>query len=242
MNGLEVLLNYLFQTYFLNQSYCTVFVSNNDFNFNFIIPVITIKSTLVGTNETSQGYSQFQKALLNSLDHGCDTFIVYNSNFQDFLQYYDNSSLLSIQRSGNRKFIFIVNYPDVDMMLINGILTSKLIKYIPDFIIIYPDDFISDNRNSSLFNDEQTESFDVQTYKIVTREMDDPRLIELDYWFTDNQSFLFNANLFPFKVKNLRKMPLNITTVPTYLPYVMLDGKLIKYDYQSMRLCRKLFF
>ncbi|XP_044729510.1 uncharacterized protein LOC123292862 [Chrysoperla carnea] len=225
MYSLEILLNTIIQTY-LNQSYCLVYVSNNDFNCNFNVPVIRIKSTPSNSNKTSVYYHEFQKRIENSLDKGCGSYMVYNSNFLDFLQCYDLSSQLTLQKKGNRRFIYIVNYIDIDMNVINEILTSKIVKYIPDFIIIYPNEFVArnaDNENSNLFYDVHNAFQAVKSFKIVTRKMDDPELVLLDYWFAENQLFLYNEDLFPFKVKDLYKMPLITNSMTTYPPYVILE-------------------
>lgn len=225
MCSLEMLLNTIIQTY-LNRTYCAVFISNNDFNFNFIVPVITIKSLSINTNKNFLNYYEFDTAILNSLNHGCDSYFVYNSNVQHFLESFDINVQLTAQKIVHRKFIFIYDFFDVNMTLINNILTSKVIRYLPDFIIIYPNNLITDASKPSLFYDEQIDLFYAQSYKIVTREMDDPQLILLDCWFTNNQSFLFKANLFPLKVQNLMKTPLIVTTIETYLPYTIIDRKL----------------
>ncbi|XP_044729678.1 uncharacterized protein LOC123293027 [Chrysoperla carnea] len=167
MYSLELLLTTILQKYFLNQTY-----------------LITINS--LPATSTNLNYD-FDKILLNSLELGCDSFIIEKANVFDFLETFNFNVQLTIQNKHKRKFIFIINKNDDNMSLINTVLTSK-------------------------------------TYKIVTREMDDPKLILVDYWFKDNQSFLFNANLFPSKVKNLYKMPLNVTTIPTFPPYLVIEN------------------
>lgn len=227
MDNLKILLNTIIQTYFLNQSYCTVFVSNNDLNFNFIVPVITIKSTPINTDPKSEYNQKFNKVILSALDQGCSSFIVYNSNTQDFFCSFDLNVQITIQNIHNRKFIFIFNYIGVykNNKSIQDILSSSILKNIPDFIFILPEEIVTDNTNLSLLYTEQAELFNVETYKIITREMDNPQVILLDYWFSNNQSFLFNANLFPYKVKNLYKIPFNVSLIPTYAPYIIIESK-----------------
>lgn len=220
------MLDTIIQTYLINQSYCIVFISNNDFNFNLMMPLITIKSTSDLKNQTTKNYyNDFDKLILKSLDSGCDTFIIYNSKVKDFLKSFDLNVQITDQKNHHRRFIFIFNEIDINMTVINDILTSHVIKYIPDFIIIYPDSLISNVSNKKSSFNKPYELFNVQTYKIITREMDDPEMVLVDYWFTNNQSFLYNANLFAYKIKNLIKMPLNLSSTHTFPPYVIIEGK-----------------
>lgn len=205
---LEILLSTIIKTYLL-KSYCLVYItsSENQLYFNTNLTILTINENL----------PDYNSLLLNSLNAGCDSYVLHNINFSDFLNNFDNHILNTTQKKGYRKFIYILNYKQVDDAAVNEILTSDRMKYMPDLLIVYPDLFIPTNL---MLNELGVDL----RYKLITRWYDNPTPIILDYWYSGNKSFLFESNLFPDKCQNFNGMVFNVS-IFTYKPYSIIEGR-----------------
>lgn len=210
----NILGNTILNNYF-NSTFCLLIFINNytSFDYNGSLPKVNLR--LINASTENNYLNRF---------YGCNGFLINSNEPCSLFEKIEYLIKHSDERFNDRKYLVIPydedNYKIDDFMCLFEI---KEMEYVDDILIILPNiTRYSNNENISKINyflkDDNEISFNLISNKYVGIYGNETIL--LDKWFSKNQSFLFNNNLYPDKIKNQEGRILKVATF-TYLPYTI---------------------
>lgn len=169
---------------------------------------INLKNQLPVVNLKIDDY--FGDVLNQSLHFGCENILVQSSNLENNVKTVENLIKLSVGRFNKRKYLLLA-----DERLSDNKQESlfKFLHFVPDVLLVMPE-------NMSEIIDGLCEiNFSLHTNKYVGLDGNDD-VIKLDTWFSKNESFLFDGNLYPDKISDMQGRVLKMATF-NYKPYAV---------------------
>ncbi|KAJ3648073.1 hypothetical protein Zmor_019909 [Zophobas morio] len=193
----NVLVNLILRSYF-DDHRCLLIFTDTDLDYDGHIPAVRIK--------IADGWVDYG---LIFHYHGCQGVVIYSQNPQTIFVEFETQIRLKMERFNRRRFLIITYNPTTKIE--PEFFALKELEFVSDLLLVLPD--TGDNITT----------FALKTHKYVgTSNNNEPVL--LDKWFTQNQSFLFGANLYPDKLSNQLGRPLKMATF-TYEPYSVIGQK-----------------
>ena len=231
------------QRYFI-ESYCIGIVTEDANIISHILENVSVVSLMVSNipkmsdNEEygnlKEDTSHFDKMMVELLDQRCLDFIIQVSTPEHLIEYFSRSSRRSAVRS-SRRYLFLPYILEEKLMDINSsrIFIKKEMAVMPDLVIAK---IVNENISTCMWNTEG----EYENFTIINAETDcedkveieylthryagiNPEVeIKLDIW-TQGLGFRYDVNLYPNKMSNLEGKEMNISAVPDYPPYTILD-------------------
>ncbi|XP_022916739.2 probable glutamate receptor [Onthophagus taurus] len=194
---MHVLANLLISTYF-NQFHCILIFSNNHFEYNSKIPIVS-----VGCDEKIDENVVFKY-------HGCQGIVISCENDLGIFENFEFLLKSNLERFNFRRYlIFGGNFE---------IFSSKSINYVADVVMVSKE-FDFDDKFWLGYDS----IFGMYTHRYVG-EKSQREIVLLDKWFLKNQSFSFNFNLYLDKLQDQNGRELKIATF-NYEPYSIPGNK-----------------
>lgn len=192
---LDLLANLIILKYFQNSRCLLIFTDQgNSFEYSGNIPVINIEI------ENNTVHSEI---IFNYF--GCQGIIMKTNSPVSMFKSFELEIRLGIERFNRRKFLVL---PGVNMYEnFTDILSTDEIMYVADLDVVEE----SNNAIDTFYT--------IWTHSYVGT--DSKTRVTLDYWFLKNETFLFNINLYPDKLRNQMGRTLKIGTFH-YEPYAVL--------------------
>lgn len=186
----NILANLIIQKYLQNCHCLLIFTDlENSFLYSGNLPVINVE--IQNNNIRPEIFFHY---------FGCQGIVVKTKKPVSFYKTFEKEIKLRKERFNERRFLFL---PGNDMEEnITDIFYSDEIMYVADL------DIIEENTNGS--------SFLIWTHSYVGHDI--KHKILLDVWFSNNQTFLYNRDLYPDKLKDQMSRNLRMATF-TYEPY-----------------------
>nr|AVH87292.1 ionotropic receptor 4 [Holotrichia parallela] len=201
----NILANVIINHYF-NDSNCLIILANksNPFYYKGDSPCIYINV---------DGVSIPRHLIFNC--HGCQGIIVVNEDPVGIFEKLEYEMKLGKERFHHRKYLFLPTRSQADEVL--NIFQSPAAKFVANVLAIK----LNSIKYSNRFGSEES-VFDLYTHKYVGPEGSTEDVIWLDRWYSTNETFMVNANLYPDKLQNQQGRSLKIATF-TYKPYSIAD-------------------
>lgn len=196
---LNILLNIIIEKYFLN-SRCIFLITDLDneisLTSNFLIPIVLIK-----INE------DFNSNFLTQ-SFGCQDFIIKtNTPLSTFQMCEERIKYDTTERFNDRKYVLASGCNMTENL--RDISQLNELNFVSDLLLIM-----------EAANGQNNDSIYLRTHKYVGND-DQNKLIFLDKWFLENETFWKGRNLFPDKLNNQMGRELRMSAF-TYQPYVIL--------------------
>lgn len=187
-----------------------------------IIAIKYLKNSCIFLSTTSLGSISTNPVVkINEIDNnflnfGCENIIIYENDTEKKINDFENQIKLAIQRYNHRKYLIFLQEYDENFQL------YKSLHFVPNVLFVSPKIY---EENETVIYKTCEVTFILYTHMYSGLKGND-KIYVLDYWFSKNQSFLRDANLYPDKISNLRGRTMKMATF-TYKPYAIV-GKSIK--------------
>lgn len=190
---LNILSNLIVQSYFQSSGCLLIFSDHeNGFQYSSDIPVVNILVDNKGIHP---------EIFLHSF--GCQGIIINSNNPVSNFKSFEKVIRYSTERFNRRKFLLLEgnnmqeNFTDI--------LSSEEILYVSDLVIV--------EKNCDIREDL---AFSIWTHSYVGDDM--RKRINLNTWFSNNKSYLYDQDLYPNKLKNQMGRRIRMATF-RYEPY-----------------------
>ncbi|XP_062556996.1 uncharacterized protein LOC134221839 [Armigeres subalbatus] len=194
--GVSALVNLIVLRYF-KDIFCTCIITQtpeDDYLITFRPPYSAIYLDLTTVDE---------QTLLDSIDNGCQSFIVTTSASQTFLDEFHYFHDRALQRFSNKKVVILIDNQTIHLE-INELVQHDAIHDIPNLLFVIPDDH---------------DRIKLKTNRFITQDRYSD-LILLDEYIPSLGTFLYENDLFPQKLHNMEGRYLRLA-IFNYHPYTM---------------------
>lgn len=182
--------------FLFKDNYCEVF----EYHGNVSLVVVDVTRNKVNPNLVFQEY-------------GCQGFIIQSNDPVKIFNQLEYDMKFQKDRFNLRKYLILITDSSYNY---TQIFDSGYLQYVSDVLLIYPRQN-TEFCKSSLGVKCESQDYELLTHKYVGQEQNESPVL-LDFWFSANQSFLFNTPLFPNKITSQEGRILR-TSLFTYEPY-----------------------
>lgn len=208
---LNVLSNIILQNYYYNTS-CLLIFTDDYANFNYKGPLPTVNLKFINNTLSEDTFPKY---------FGCVGILIKSKTPCTIFQNIENIIKHTDERFNERKYL-IMNDESENSNDVTCIFKLEEIKYVANLLIITTNEQqIEEYENN--FDVDKNVIMNLITHKYVGENHNETIL--LDKWFSCNESFLYNNNLFPNKLKNQQGRNLRLATF-TYPPYTIPGNKM----------------
>ncbi|KAI4456065.1 ionotropic receptor 20a-related [Holotrichia oblita] len=184
----------VFQIPMARLEFITVYRNNNfEYNGNLSYVYVKLNGIEIPYNLVFRSY-------------GCQGIVITCQSPVSIFENLELGMKLGSDRFNFRKYLFLTVTNQLETSL--DVLKSKAAEFVADILIVAVD------------SDESI--FDLYTHKFAGPKEKSTDITWLDRWYSINNSFLFDSNLYPDKLENLEGRPFRIICF-TYKPYCIID-------------------
>lgn len=209
--SLNVLSSMILSKYFLKNVCLFIITDNfNNFEYDGRLPMVTIKLS----NNQLNNYTFLS-------GFGCSGFVVQSDSPCELFPNIEQMIRYSDERFNERKYLILPgnNYKEANTMCM---FELEELKYVNNVVIIIPKNEIAFD-DKSFKNPFSTSKHNYATFNLITHKFKGliyNEIVFLDKWFSKNESFMYNNNLFPDKITDQEGRAFRVTTI-TYAPYAV---------------------
>ncbi|KAJ8944840.1 hypothetical protein NQ318_012987 [Aromia moschata] len=215
---IDVLANIIIQQYFVSSRCLLIFTDEfNTFRYSHHLPAVQIDIGPEGLR--SDIFLRY---------FGCQEIVVKTNRPLWFLKTFEKEIRLSVERFNRRKYLFLQG--DTTEENIIEIFELNELDYVSDLVIL--DKYVENRNENELFFPKVNGVINLWTHKYIgSRNVNDKIL--LDVWFSENNSFKYEADLYQNKLNNQMGRELKIATF-VYEPYTIIGPTVDKHHGSEM--------
>lgn len=144
-----------------------------------------------------------EDVLLNSVENGCQSFVLTNAATHPFLDRFEYIHDRTIQHFPNKKIIILIS-PESDSSVMKQFVEHRAIHDVPNLLFLFP---------------ASADRIDLFTNRFTSRDNSND-LILLDTYILSQNTFVHGNNLFPDKLKDLEGKYVRLA-IFNYSPYTL---------------------